>query len=67
MIREALRRLFGTPLFIELLSDEETLIVELALNTMNIEFPSPKELLTRKKAQREAAKAAEAEKAAQAG
>ncbi|GMN46178.1 hypothetical protein TIFTF001_015361 [Ficus carica] len=57
----------GTPLFIEPLFDEEALIVELALDTMNIEFPSLKELLARKKAQKEAAKAAAAEKTAQAG
>ncbi|GMN23839.1 hypothetical protein TIFTF001_040502 [Ficus carica] len=63
----ALRRLFGTPLFIEPLSDEEALIAELVLDTMDVDFPNPKDLLARKKAQKEAAKAAAAEKAAQAG
>ncbi|GMN19241.1 hypothetical protein TIFTF001_045152 [Ficus carica] len=67
VIRGVLRRLFGTPLFIEPLSDEEALITELALNTMNIDFPDPKDLLARKRAQKEVTKAAAAEKAAQAG
>ncbi|GMN21651.1 hypothetical protein TIFTF001_043361 [Ficus carica] len=53
----ALRRLFSTLLFIEPLFDEEVLIAELALDMMNIEFPSPKELLTRKKAAKVAAAA----------
>ncbi|GMN64740.1 hypothetical protein TIFTF001_033803 [Ficus carica] len=53
----ALRRLFSTLLFIEPLFDEEALIAELALDMMNIEFPSPKELLTRKKAAKVAAAA----------
>ncbi|GMN47593.1 hypothetical protein TIFTF001_016757 [Ficus carica] len=66
VIRGALRRLFGTPLFIEPLSDEEALIAELALDTMNVDFPNPKDLLAKKKAQKEAAKAAATEKGAQA-
>ncbi|GMN68395.1 hypothetical protein TIFTF001_037446 [Ficus carica] len=51
MIRGALRRLFGTPLFIEplSLSDEEALIAELALDTMNVEFPNPKDHIAKKK------------------
>ncbi|GMN59335.1 hypothetical protein TIFTF001_028422 [Ficus carica] len=61
-----LRRLFGTLLFIEPLIDEEALIAELALDTMNIDFPNPKDLLVKKKAQKEAAKAAASEKATQA-
>ena len=64
MIKGALRRLFGTPLFIELLTDEETLIAELALGMMNVGFPSPKDLLAKRKAAKKAAKAAAAEKAA---
>ena len=52
-----MRKLFGTLFVIQPLSDEEALIAELALDTMNIKFPSPKELLARKKAQKEAAKA----------
>ncbi|GMN47317.1 hypothetical protein TIFTF001_016500 [Ficus carica] len=67
VIRGALRRLFGTPLFIEPLSDEEALIVELTLDTMKVDFPSPKELLAWKKAEKEAVKAAATENAAQAG
>ncbi|GMN61291.1 hypothetical protein TIFTF001_030442 [Ficus carica] len=62
----ALRRLFGTPLFIESLSDEEALIAELALDTMKIDFPSLNELLARKRAKKEAAKVASAAKAAHA-
>ena len=50
MIRGALRRLFGTPLFIEPLTDEEALIADLALETMKVEFPNPKDLLAKKKA-----------------
>ncbi|GMN54160.1 hypothetical protein TIFTF001_023289 [Ficus carica] len=57
VIRGALRRLFGTPLFIEPLSDEDALIAELALDTMNVDFPNPKDLLARKRAQKEATKA----------
>ena len=66
MIRETLRRLFRTPLFIEPLTDEEALIAEFALDTMNVEFPNPKDLLAKKKAQKEAAKAAAAAIAASA-
>ncbi|GMN55245.1 hypothetical protein TIFTF001_024374 [Ficus carica] len=56
-VERALMRLFGTPLFIEPLSDEEALIAELALDTMSVEFPNPKDLLAKKKAQKKAAKA----------
>ena len=66
MIRGTLRRLFGTPLFIEPLTDEEALITDFALDTMNIDFPNPKDLFAKKKVQKEAAKAAAAEKEAQA-
>ena len=58
MIREVLRRLFGTSLFIEALSNEEVLIVKLAFDTMSVEFPNPKDFLAKKRAQKEAAKAA---------
>ncbi|GMN73404.1 hypothetical protein TIFTF001_052172 [Ficus carica] len=60
VIRGALKRLFGTPLFIDALIDEEALIAEFALDTMSVVFPSPKELLAQKKAAREVAKAAAA-------
>lgn len=50
-------RLFDIPLFIEPLSNKEAFIVELALETMKIDFPSPKELIARKQAEKEAAKA----------
>lgn len=60
MIKGALRRLFDTPLFIELLSDEDDLIAELALNTMKIDFPSPKKILAKKRVEKKAVKAAEA-------
>ena len=60
MIMGALKRLFGTPLFIDALTDEEALIAEFALDTMSVVFPSPKELLAQKKAAKEAAKAAAA-------
>ncbi|GMN70115.1 hypothetical protein TIFTF001_039159 [Ficus carica] len=59
-----LRRLFGAPLFIEPLSDEEALIAELALDTMVMEFPYPKDLLAKRKAMKEAKKAAVAVAAA---
>ena len=58
MIRGALRRLFGTLLFIEPLTDEEALITDLALDKMNVEFPNLKDLLAKKKAHKEVAKAA---------
>ena len=53
-----MRRLFGTPLFIEPLSDEEALIAEFALSMI-------KEILTRKRAEKEAVKAAAAAKASE--
>ena len=64
MIRGTLRRLFGTPLFIEPLSDEEALIAKLASDMMKIDFPSSKEILARKLAEKVVvAKAAEATQA----
>ena len=62
MITEALKRLFGTLLFIEPLINEEVLIAKLALDTISVEFPNPKDLLAKKKAQKKATKAAAAEK-----
>ncbi|GMN65351.1 hypothetical protein TIFTF001_034416 [Ficus carica] len=56
-------RLFGTPLFIEPLTDEEALIAVLALDTMSLEFPNPKDLLANKNVQKEAKKAAVASSA----
>ena len=50
VIRGALRRLFVTPLFIEPLTEEEALITNLAIDTMDVEFPNPKDLLAKKKA-----------------
>ncbi|GMN66709.1 hypothetical protein TIFTF001_035770 [Ficus carica] len=64
VIRGALRRLFGPPLFIEPLSDEEALIADFALDTMVMEFPNPKDLLAKRKAKKEAEKAAAAAAAA---
>lgn len=52
MIRRALRRLFGTSLFIESLTDEEALIADFPLDMMNVDFPNPKDLLVKKKAQK---------------
>lgn len=63
MIRGVLRRLFDTLLFIEPLFDEETLVIELALDMMRIDFPSPNELFARNRVEKEAAKAAKAVKA----
>ncbi|GMN69678.1 hypothetical protein TIFTF001_038725 [Ficus carica] len=60
VIRGVLRRLFGTPLFIEPLFDEEALIAELASDTMVMEFPKPKNLLAKRKAKKEVAAAAAA-------
>ncbi|GMN66987.1 hypothetical protein TIFTF001_036052 [Ficus carica] len=60
VIGGALRRLFGPPLFIEPLSDEEALIAEFALDTMSVAFPSAKDLLAKNKAKKEAEKAAKA-------
>ncbi|GMN47401.1 hypothetical protein TIFTF001_016571 [Ficus carica] len=60
VFRGALRRLFGTPLFIEPLIDKEALITDLALDMMSVEFPKPKDLLAKRKAAKEAEKAAAA-------
>ncbi|GMN20490.1 hypothetical protein TIFTF001_043101 [Ficus carica] len=64
VIRKALRRLFGPPLFIEPLSDEEALITEFTLDTMVMEFPNPKNLLAKRNAKKEVEKAAAAAAAA---
>ncbi|GMN20300.1 hypothetical protein TIFTF001_048727 [Ficus carica] len=59
-------RLFGTLLFIEPLFDEEALIAKLPLNMMKINFPTPEEILMRKRVEKEAAKAAAAVRAVEA-
>ncbi|GMN21858.1 hypothetical protein TIFTF001_045565 [Ficus carica] len=64
VIRVVLKKLFGTLLFIEPLTDEEALIADLALDMMSIEFPNPKDLLAKKKAQKEAEMAVAAAAAA---
>ncbi|GMN64404.1 hypothetical protein TIFTF001_033479 [Ficus carica] len=64
--QRVLRRLLSTLLFIKPLYDKEALITELALSMMHIEFPSPKELLVRKRVEKEVAKAAPTAKAAEA-
>ncbi|GMN69987.1 hypothetical protein TIFTF001_039032 [Ficus carica] len=51
-------------MLIEPLSDEEALIAELALDTMVMEFPNPKDLLAKRKAKKKAEKAAAAAAAA---
>ncbi|GMN73353.1 hypothetical protein TIFTF001_053679, partial [Ficus carica] len=56
----ALRRLFGPPLFIEPLIDEEALISDFALDSLAMEFPNPKDLMAKRKAKKEAEKAAAA-------
>ena len=64
VIRGALRRLFGTPLFIEPLSDEEALIADFALDSLVMEVPTPKDIMAKRRAKREAEKAAAAAAAA---
>ncbi|GMN34280.1 hypothetical protein TIFTF001_046794 [Ficus carica] len=59
-------RLFGTSLFIERLSDERALITDLAFNMMKIDFPFPKEILARKRVEKEAVKAVAVAKTAKA-
>ena len=64
IVRGALRRLFGPPLFIEPLTDEEALIADFALDSLAMEFPNPKDLMAKRKAKKEAEKAAAAAAAA---
>lgn len=60
VVRGALRRLFGTPLFIEPLTDEETLIADFALDSLVMEIPTPKDMVAKRKAKKKAEKAAAA-------
>ncbi|GMN58221.1 hypothetical protein TIFTF001_027322 [Ficus carica] len=64
IVRGALRRLFGLPLFIEPLTDEEALIANFALDSLAMEFPNPKDLMAKRKAKKEAEKVAAAAAAA---
>ena len=67
VVRGALRRLFGSPLFIEPLTDEEALVADSVLDRMDFKLPSSQDLLAKKKAALKAKKeaAAKAAKAAQ--
>ncbi|GMN49593.1 hypothetical protein TIFTF001_018752 [Ficus carica] len=65
VIRGALRRLFGTPLFVDPLTDEEALIVEFALDSLVMEVPTPKDIMAKRRAKKEAERAAAAASAGQ--
>ncbi|GMN28337.1 hypothetical protein TIFTF001_041153 [Ficus carica] len=60
VIRGALRRLFGTPLFVDPLTDEEALIAEFALDSLVMEVPTPKDIMAKRRAKKEAERAAAA-------
>ncbi|GMN65303.1 hypothetical protein TIFTF001_034360 [Ficus carica] len=62
--RGALRRLFGTPLFVDPLTDEEALIAEFALDSLVMEVPTPKDIMAKRRAKKEAERAAAAAAAA---
>ncbi|GMN35831.1 hypothetical protein TIFTF001_042295 [Ficus carica] len=64
IVRGALRRLFGTPLFVDPFTDEEALIAEFALDSLVMEVPTPKEIMAKRKAKKEAERAASAAAAA---
>ncbi|GMN67143.1 hypothetical protein TIFTF001_036207 [Ficus carica] len=64
VIRGALRRLFGTPLFVDPLTDEEALIAEFALDSLVMEVPTPKDIIAKRRAKKEAERAAAATAAA---
>ncbi|GMN53208.1 hypothetical protein TIFTF001_022340 [Ficus carica] len=64
VIRGALRRLFGTPLFVDPLTDEEALITEFVLDSLVMEVPTLKEIMAKRKAKKEAERAAAAAAAA---
>ncbi|GMN27825.1 hypothetical protein TIFTF001_044164 [Ficus carica] len=64
VIRGALRRLFGTPLFVDPLTDEEALIAEFALDSLVMEVPTPKDIMAKRRAKKEAERAAAAAAAA---
>ncbi|GMN61549.1 hypothetical protein TIFTF001_030636 [Ficus carica] len=65
--RGALRRLFGTPLFVDPLTDEEALIAEFVLDSLVMEVPTPKDIMAKRRAKKEAERAATAAVAASAG
>ncbi|GMN51861.1 hypothetical protein TIFTF001_021008 [Ficus carica] len=56
----ALRRLFGTSLFVDSLTDEEALIAEFALDSLVMEVPTPKDIMAKRRAKKEAERAAAA-------
>ncbi|GMN57871.1 hypothetical protein TIFTF001_026979 [Ficus carica] len=60
VIRGALRRLFGTPLFVDPLTDEEALIAEFTLDSLVMEVPTPKDIMAKCRAKKEAERAAAA-------
>ncbi|GMN27206.1 hypothetical protein TIFTF001_001538 [Ficus carica] len=60
VIRGALRKLFGTPLFVDPLTDEEALIAEFALDSLVMEVPTPKDIMAKRRAKKEAERAAAA-------
>ncbi|GMN57869.1 hypothetical protein TIFTF001_026969 [Ficus carica] len=64
VIRGALRRLFGTPLFVDPLTDEEALIAEFTLDSLVMEVPTLKDIMAKRRAKKEAERAAAAAAAA---
>nr|GMN22463.1 hypothetical protein TIFTF001_043519 [Ficus carica]GMN22498.1 hypothetical protein TIFTF001_043525 [Ficus carica] len=60
IIRGALRRLFGTPLFVDPLTDEEALIAEFALDSLVMEVPTLKDIMAKGRARKEAERVADA-------
>ncbi|GMN64106.1 hypothetical protein TIFTF001_033180 [Ficus carica] len=64
IIRGVLRRLFGTPLFVDPLTDEEALIAEFSLDSLVMEVPTPKDIMAKRRAKKEAERAAVAATAA---
>ena len=64
IVRGSLRRLFGTPIWFEPLTDEEALIADFALDTLEMDIPNPKDIMAKRKAKKEAERAAAAAAAA---
>ncbi|GMN31428.1 hypothetical protein TIFTF001_049681 [Ficus carica] len=64
VIRGALRRLFGIPLFVDPLTDEEALIAEFTLDSLVMEVPTPKDIMAKRRAKKEAERVAAAAAAA---
>ncbi|GMN62571.1 hypothetical protein TIFTF001_031648 [Ficus carica] len=64
IIRGALRRLFGTPLFVVPFTDEEALIAEFVLDSLVMEVPTPKDIMAKRRARKEVERAAAAAAAA---